>query len=252
MEESIIESGKARVRAGVAQLKEKGDAAWNRLRDQLLTLTGGLPERAQAQLIRQMTLRMTDEATMVAAQPSLAADWPGTPAGPGDPPPDAPVHPLDGPPRLLSSMLSASRPTILAFGSLTCPIWRANQPKLAALRAAVGDRADTLIVYTREAHTDDGWQVGQNREDGLTCEQPTTLEQRMTLARAYQRRFAADLAGWSIVVDGIDDALCRAYATIPIRLYIVDDRVRYRGGIGPIFFATQACAAALDEGWPPS
>ncbi len=40
------------------------------------------------------------------------------------------------------------------------------------------------------------------------------------------------------LVDEMDDAVARAYAAVPERLYLVgsDGKVAYKGGMGPMFF----------------
>lgn len=51
------------------------------------------------------------------------------------------------------------------------------------------------------------------------------------------------------LVDEMDDAVSRAYAAMPERLYLIgcDGRVVYKGGMGPMFFRPDEWARAIEE-----
>jgi hypothetical protein len=50
-------------------------------------------------------------------------------------------------------------------------------------------------------------------------------------------------------VDGMDDAVARAWAAVPERLYLIDTegRVAYKGGMGPMFFRPAEWEAAIER-----
>lgn len=50
------------------------------------------------------------------------------------------------------------------------------------------------------------------------------------------------------VVDEMDDAVAKAYAAMPERLYLIgrDGRVAYKGGIGPMFFRPREWEQAIE------
>lgn len=96
------------------------------------------------------------------------------------------------------------------------------------------DHADFLTIYVREAHPTDEWQMKSNLEDkdNVCYAQPKTIEQRVTIANDFTKRF-----GFSVPfgIDEMNNAANDAYAAWPERLYILDEhgRVAYKGGNGP-------------------
>jgi hypothetical protein len=111
-----------------------------------------------------------------------------------------------------------------------------------------------LCVYVREAHPIDG--VLPERQTGtwlmdaperaLLVEDPLTYAERVALAR----RCEADMQlGFPFLVDGMDDAIERAFAAWPERLYLVDidGTVVYRGGKGPMDFRPEELGDVLAE-----
>jgi hypothetical protein len=106
----------------------------------------------------------------------------------------------------------------------------------------------------REAHPIDGvlperqtgtW-LGDAPERGLLVENPLTHAERLALAR----RCEADMQlGFPFLVDRMDDAVERAYAAWPERLYLVDvdGTVVYRGGKGPMDFRPEELGGVLEE-----
>ena len=94
------------------------------------------------------------------------------------------------------------------------------------------DRANFLTVYVREAHPTDEWQMKSNLKDDVCYAQPRTLEQRVTIANDFVKRFKFTLP---FGIDDMSNAANDAYAAWPERIYIIDEsgRIAYRGGIGP-------------------
>ena len=109
---------------------------------------------------------------------------------------------------------------------------------------AHGDRAAFYVVYIAEAHAEDGWQTRSNEEEGVVIRQHTSIEER----RRAAQRCAVEL-GLTIpmLLDGMDDAACRAFSAWPERIYILDGegRVAYQGGHGPYDFDPDQARAAL-------
>lgn len=137
------------------------------------------------------------------------------------------------------------RPQALVFGSFTCPPFRNQVPDAAALGERFAGLIDATLVYVHEAHAEDGWVVTGNREAGVRETTPTTLDERAILA--------AKLARWSavsvpIVLDDLEDTVCRAYGGMPNRLTLVDRdrRVAHISGEGPMGFDPDELAAAVE------
>ncbi len=106
------------------------------------------------------------------------------------------------------------------------------------------------MVYLKEIHPTDGWQVGENEEEGVLVAQHTSLEERVEVGRTCMVKMALEMPA---VVDEMDDAVAIAYGAMPERLYLVgaDGRIAYKGGMGPMFFRPgeweQAIEAHLDQ-----
>lgn len=111
-----------------------------------------------------------------------------------------------------------------------------------------------MTVYIQEAHPIDGfvperhtetWLMG-SPERQLLIEDPRTDEERLALARRTQEELGL---AWPMLVDRLDDAVNRAYAAWPERLYLVDvdGTVLYRGGKGPMDFEPEELASVLAE-----
>lgn len=91
------------------------------------------------------------------------------------------------------------------------------------------------MVYIKEIHSTDGWQVKENERDGVLFRQHRSMEERVEVGQTCMRKLDLEMPA---VVDAMDDAVSKAYAALPERLYLVgrDGRVAYKGGVGPMFF----------------
>ena len=118
------------------------------------------------------------------------------------------------------------------------------------------DRVRFLSIYIREAHPTDGWWLGKGAAGWATglyakkaakdVRDPTTIEER----RAVAGRCETSLQyGIRTYVDEMDDAVNRAYAAWPTRLYLIDvtGRVVYHGGPGPFGFSPRKFGAAIER-----
>jgi hypothetical protein len=113
-----------------------------------------------------------------------------------------------------------------------------------------------LMVYIREAHPVDGWWLGHGlfslalkmyRSPVATdVYDPPTIEERRAVAG---RCDSALQYGIPTLVDEMDDAVNRAYAAWPTRLYLVglDGRVIYGGGLGPFDFKPAKLENAIEQ-----
>jgi len=136
--------------------------------------------------------------------------------------------------------------------------------RLRDLYAQYHDRVQFLVIYIREAHPRDGWWLGGglaglalrlSRSRAATdVYDPKTTQERRAVAEECQDALKYGIRTY---VDEMDDAVNRAYAAWPTRLYMVglDGRVVYAGGLGPYGFkpaalgkATQAYLARVEMG----
>ena len=75
----------------------------------------------------------------------------------------------------------------------------------------------------------------ENEQDAVLFTQHESMEDRLEVGEACMLKLALEMPA---VVDEMDDAVGRAYAGMPERLYLVgrDGNVAYKGGMGPMFF----------------
>ena len=94
---------------------------------------------------------------------------------------------------------------------------------------------DFYVVYIREIHPTDGWQVIDNEEDGVLYRQHRSMEERVEVGSTCMLKMALEIPA---LVDEMDDAVANAYGAVPERLYLVgrDGNIAYKGGMGPMFF----------------
>jgi len=158
-------------------------------------------------------------------------------AGPdlGQVAPDFALRTADGKNEVRLSKLVGPKPLVLVFGNFTCGPFRGQGGNLEKLYLRYKDRAAFFMVYVREAHPTDGWQLDSNDRSSVTLRQPQTYDERVVVARACGR--VLDF-GFPMVVDDLDDAVGARYSGMPARLYLVDRRgeVAYKSGRGPFGF----------------
>ncbi len=118
------------------------------------------------------------------------------------------------------------------------------------------DRVQFLTIYIREAHPLDGWRLGEGVAGQLMniigfkrtgdVNDPKTIEERRTIAGRCQTDLKYEFPTY---VDEMDDAVSKAYAANPTRLYLIglDGRVAYAGGLGPFGFKPPELGAAIDK-----
>ncbi len=92
-----------------------------------------------------------------------------------------------------------------------------------------------VIVYIREAHPVDGWQVAANKRDNILVLQPNSLDARAEVCEEMCTKLELTIPA---VIDTLDDAVNKAYSAWPDRLYLVgaDGKIAYKGGPGPAGF----------------
>ena len=89
-----------------------------------------------------------------------------------------------------------------------------------------------------------------NRRDKVIYDQPKTFEERLKVARECRKCLNVRMP---ILVDGIDNAVCKAYSAAPVRCYLIgkDGRIVYMEGRGPRGLKPDLLAKALAKMFPP-
>lgn len=102
------------------------------------------------------------------------------------------------------------------------------------------------MVYIREAHPIDGRSpLGGN---GMPIvEDPISIFERNQVAQVCMAKLA--LEPMPALVDGVDDAVGKAYAAHPDRLYLVgrDGTIAYQSGPGPFGFKPDELEEAIEN-----
>ncbi len=91
------------------------------------------------------------------------------------------------------------------------------------------------MVYIKEIHATDGWQVGENEKDAVLIRQHRSMEERVEVGQTCMLKLALEMPA---LVDEMDDEVAKNYAAMPERLYLIgrDGKVAYQGGMGPMLF----------------
>ncbi|MFM7051997.1 MAG: deiodinase-like protein [Planctomycetota bacterium] len=121
------------------------------------------------------------------------------------------------------------KPTVLVFGSCTCPQFVRSTRATGALYQRYQGRVNFLMVYGREAHPTDGWAIEGNR---FKVTQPTTIEERRAAARGFVKELGIAMP---LVVDTIEGDAERLYDPFPNRVVVIDaeGRIAHIGARGP-------------------
>lgn len=98
-----------------------------------------------------------------------------------------------------------------------------------------GARARFAIVYIKEAHPTDEWQVTSNEKDGVCYAQPQTVDDRIRIARDFTEKCKVTIP---MLADKMDNECERLYSAWPERIYVIgaDGTILYKGGMGPFDF----------------
>jgi hypothetical protein len=102
------------------------------------------------------------------------------------------------------------------------------------------------VVYIREAHPTDEWQVESNESEKILFAQPTTLAARSEIAQVCSLKLELPIP---TLVDDMENSTDRKYYALPDRLYLIgsDGRVAYRGGPGPFGFVAADLETAIEK-----
>jgi hypothetical protein len=88
--------------------------------------------------------------------------------------------------------------------------------------------------------------VKHNEQDGVLFRQHRSFDERVAVGQACMLKMALEIPA---LVDEMDDAVAKAYAAMPERLYLIgrDGRVAYKGGMGPMFFRPGEWELAIES-----
>ena len=116
--------------------------------------------------------------------------------------------------------------------------------RLNELYHAYRDRVAFFLIYIREAHPADGWQVPNNLIEGVIYDEPVSDAERSEIASACQVALDIEMP---MLVDRIDNDVEEKYVGLPMRQFLIDagGRIAYAGAKGPFGWDDEAFEAAL-------
>ena len=102
------------------------------------------------------------------------------------------------------------------------------------------------VVYIREAHPSNGWQVTSNIKDNVVFASPQSFEERSGVARMCVVKLGIEFPA---LIDNFDNSTETAYTGWPDRLYVIDreGRIAHKSGPGPFGFKPEEIARALQR-----
>ncbi len=109
-------------------------------------------------------------------------------------------------------------PVVLVLGSYTCPNFRSAATALDELYSRYGKQTPFVLIYIREAHTDENWQSTRNQREGVNMAVAKTMEEKQEHAVMCTRKLKMKFPA---VVDGLDGKVEAAYAAWPSRAFVV-------------------------------
>jgi thiol-disulfide isomerase/thioredoxin len=153
--------------------------------------------------------------------------------GPGDRMPAFDIELLDG--GRLTRDTMGDRPTLIIFGSMTCPVTESSGPVLNDLHRRYGDRVRFVLVNTREAHP------------GEHLSQPKDMDAKRRRAEELRSHHGFR---FEVAVDGIEGAFHRILSPKPNSAYLVrpDGIIAYRAHWANDGAGLERAIAAILEG----
>jgi hypothetical protein len=158
--------------------------------------------------------------------------------------PDFTLKTVDGKDEITLSKIVGPKPVVLVFGNFTCGPFRSQAGNVEKLYRRYRDRATFVMVYVREAHPLEGWQLESNKRLGVALPQPRTYDERVKVAQMCSSRLGLEMP---MLVDTIGDTVGARYSGMPSRLYLIDQhgRVAFKNGRGPFGFKPAELEHAL-------
>jgi len=108
------------------------------------------------------------------------------------------------------------------------------------------DRIEFYLIYIREAHPSDGWQVRSNLDDHVEFLEPQNEDARAELAKVCQTDLGFNMP---MLLDNMSNEVDLKFAALPERLYVLDanGKVFFRGIMGSRGFDVDTWLQAIKE-----
>lgn len=203
----------------IRQSPDSGDAQ-ARLQQLRQDIRSKLQEILTPDQMQQFRDLMQEQSGAGGRLSAVDADKPDADARPTDSKPILP-QPGDAAPDFAAVMLGGNtmhlstwkgHVVVIEFGSLSCPVFRDEAPRMEQLRNEMGMRAAFLLIYTREAFPAGPENLPRNADEGVSIPQASDLIQRKAAA---ERARAALHITIPTAVDSMSDEIANAYGGMP-------------------------------------
>ena len=96
------------------------------------------------------------------------------------------------------------------------------------------EQVEFFLVYVREAHPTDGWQVDASIKEDILFRQHQSIDERGKAAASCNLGLHIQIP---MLIEEMDNGIDDAYGAAPVRQYVVwkEGKVTYHGGAGPHF-----------------
>ncbi len=136
---------------------------------------------------------------------------------PGTQAPEFNLAGLETSPVRLSSL--KGRVVVLIFGSYSSPIFRQRAAGLDQMARQLEEKASIFLIYTKEAHPSDGWELDRNKQDGVVIGQAASEEARRNTA---SQAVTALHLSMPILLDDMQNSVATAYGAFPDGAVVID------------------------------
>ncbi len=118
--------------------------------------------------------------------------------------------------------------------------------RIEALKEKYDNWANFVIIYIKEAHPGDEWQMEVNESEGIVFNQPKTMQERIQLAETFVEAMDPNMP---VLVDDITNPANACYAAWPERIYVINQQgiIVYKGDMGPDGFDPRELEGFLEE-----
>jgi hypothetical protein len=118
--------------------------------------------------------------------------------------------------------------------------------RLNELYETYRDLAQFFVIYIREAHPAQGWQVPNNIIENIIVYEPQTDEQRTEVAGTCQLDLGLKLP---MLIDSIENDIEQKYVGLPMRQFLInkDGKIAYAGEKGPFGWDDQEFEKVLNS-----
>lgn len=116
---------------------------------------------------------------------------------------------------------------LVVFAAESSPTFREHAAGLEQLRKDFNSKLNAVVIYTKEPHAKDQWEVDRNKDNGVEIAQAQTMADRNAAAKQLQQSLKLTVP---VVVDTIDNATASAYGAESDTAYLInrDGTVAFR------------------------